>query len=196
VTTPGGTSATSPKDVFEYTPVPPPTVTKLSRNKGTAAGGTTVIITGTNLSEETAVNFGATSATQVTVTSATSITAITPAENPGIVAVTVTTPSGTSTGTVSSANEYAYTPAITKLTPRNGTALGGTVVQVEGAGFAIGKTATAFMFDTTAATSAECTSASKCTVVAPAHAPGKVAVRATVNEQSSPEAGSAEFSYT
>ncbi len=63
--------------------VPAPTVTSVSPNNGSAAGGTTITITGTNLTGATAVKFGATAATSFTVNSATSITAISPAEGAG-----------------------------------------------------------------------------------------------------------------
>ena len=61
VTTPGGTSATSAAD--EYTYIPAPTVSKVEPTSGPAAGGTTVTITGTNLTGASEVKFGATKAT-------------------------------------------------------------------------------------------------------------------------------------
>ena len=51
VTTPGGTSATSPADEFTY--VAAPTVTSINPTSGPTAGGTTVTVTGTNLSGAT-----------------------------------------------------------------------------------------------------------------------------------------------
>jgi hypothetical protein len=76
VTTPGGTSATSAADKYTY--IPAPTVTALDVTSGPAAGGTTVVITGINLSGATAVKFGAVSA-DFTVDSATQITVTVPA---------------------------------------------------------------------------------------------------------------------
>ena len=67
VTTPGGTSATSPADQFTY--VAAPTVTGLSPTSGPAAGGTLVTITGTGFTGATAVDFGTTPATSFTVVS-------------------------------------------------------------------------------------------------------------------------------
>ena len=59
VTTPGGTSAANPPgDQFTYNAAAP-TVTAVSPNNGPEAGGTSVTITGTNLSGATAVHFGA-----------------------------------------------------------------------------------------------------------------------------------------
>ena len=96
--------------------VPAPTVTAVSPTSGSA--GTSVTITGTNLSGATAVKFGSTSATSFTVTSSTSITATAPAGT-GTVDITVTTANGTSaTGTASkftyalpTAAEYAVNAA-------------------------------------------------------------------------------------
>jgi hypothetical protein len=73
-----------------------PTVTSLATTSGPTAGGTTVVITGTNLSAATGVKFGTTSATGLTANTATSITVTAPAGSAGTVDVTVTTAGGTS----------------------------------------------------------------------------------------------------
>jgi hypothetical protein len=104
VTTPGGTSATSAADQFTY--VAAPTVTSVSPTSGATAGGTTVVITGTNLAGATAVTFGATAATGYTVNSATQITATAPVVSAGTVNVRVTTVGGTSA--TSASNQYTY----------------------------------------------------------------------------------------
>ena len=54
VTTPAGTSAVSPADVFTYAP----TVTGVSPISGSVFGGFLVVITGTNLANATGVHFG------------------------------------------------------------------------------------------------------------------------------------------
>jgi hypothetical protein len=77
-------------------PPKPPTVTRVSPKSGPATGGTAVTITGTNFSTPATVEFGGTSATEVTVNSATSITAVSPAGAVGPVDVVVTTAAGTS----------------------------------------------------------------------------------------------------
>ena len=86
-----------------------PTVTGLSPATGPTAGGTSVIITGTNFTGASAVKFGTASATPVTVNSATSITVPAPAGSAGTVDVTVTATGGTSATT--SADRYTYTTA-------------------------------------------------------------------------------------
>ncbi len=79
VTTPAGTSATSSADQFTYTTAAAPTVTGLSPTTGPTAGGTLVTITGTGFTGATAVDFGTTPATNLTVVNDTSITADSPA---------------------------------------------------------------------------------------------------------------------
>lgn len=103
---------------------PNPTVTGLSPSVGTTAGGTSVVVTGTNFSGATAVSFGGTNATGFAVNSATQITATAPAGSAGVVNVTVTTANGTSA--TGAANQYTYStpptaPAVTA--PSNGSTL-------------------------------------------------------------------------
>jgi hypothetical protein len=62
---------------------PPAVVTKVVPKMGPVGGGTTVTITGTDLSGAAAVKFGSISASSFTVNSATSITAVSPAELAG-----------------------------------------------------------------------------------------------------------------
>ena len=109
VTVPGGTSATSPADLFTYEPGP--SVTAVTPVTSLLAGGTPVSITGTNFtgalsSGAAGVMFGTTAATSFTVNSATSITATAPAETAATVDITVTTPAGTSS--TSSADQFSY----------------------------------------------------------------------------------------
>src|SRR5437879_3498832 len=73
---------------FGGTPMP------ISPNQGSTAGGTTVSITGVNLSGASAVRFGSKPAT-ITANTATSVTVTSPS-GAGVVDVTVTTPGGTS----------------------------------------------------------------------------------------------------
>ena len=89
-----GTSAISSPDRFTYFAAP--TVSNASANFDSIAGGTSIVITGTNLTGTTQVDFGSVPAASFTVDSRTQITAIDPEQVPGIVDVTVTTPGGTS----------------------------------------------------------------------------------------------------
>ncbi|MBR0899398.1 IPT/TIG domain-containing protein [Bradyrhizobium tropiciagri] len=110
VTTAAGTSATSAADQFSYTSAP--TVTAIAPATGPAAGGTSVAITGTNLTGATAVKFGATNAASFTVNSATSITATSPAGS-GTVDIMVTTAVGTSA--TSAADRFTFAVATTQI---------------------------------------------------------------------------------
>ena len=84
-------------------------------------------ITGTGFTGATAVDFGTTAATNLTVVSDTTITADSPAGT-GTVDVTVTTPAGTSP--TSPADQFTFVaaaaPTVTGLSPTTGPAAGGT----------------------------------------------------------------------
>jgi hypothetical protein len=67
----------------------------VSPNIGTELGGTTVTLTGTHFSQATQVKFGTKVATNLTVISADSISVTTPANAPGVVDVSIISPSGT-----------------------------------------------------------------------------------------------------
>lgn len=190
----GGTSEGS-DEMFKTVSATAPTVSNVNPTSGATAGGTSVSITGTNFSGATAVKFGSTSATSFTVKTATTITAVSPAEAAGTVDVTVTTSGGTSA--ISSKDHFKFLPTVTGLSPNTGSKAGGTRVTVSGTGFAPGSTATVFKFGTTKGTSVNCTSTTECTVVAPAHAVGKVDVKATVNKASSAKNAPADqFTYS
>ncbi|MFJ7200668.1 MULTISPECIES: IPT/TIG domain-containing protein [unclassified Streptomyces] len=116
----------------------------ISPNQGSTGGGTTVTITGTNLSGATAVHFGSKLAT-ITANTATSVTAISPS-GAGTVNVTVTTPGGTSNPL---AFFYVGAPFKSGLSPVSGVTAGGNVVTINGTGLS---TATAVNFGTVSAT--------------------------------------------
>jgi alpha-tubulin suppressor-like RCC1 family protein len=181
VTTPSGTSPAGPADHFVY--VPPPAMTKLSPKIGSAAGGTSVSITGVNFTGVTAVKFGSTEAASFTVNSSTSITAVSPAQPAGAIEVSVSTEFGTTAPTAS--DHYKVAPAITGVSPNGGSVAGGTSVTVTGVGFATGETGTTISFGTTRGKSVNCASSTECTVLAPAHAAGTVDVTALVNKVTS-----------
>ena len=75
VTSPGGTSPTSPADEFTYAPI----VASLTPKFGPAAGGTPVTLSGSNFTGATEVDFGTTAATNLTVVNDTTITVDSPA---------------------------------------------------------------------------------------------------------------------
>ncbi len=90
VTAPGGSNAAN--TLFTYDVAP--TVTAATPSSGSAAGGTSVTITGTGFTGATGVTFGVVMATGVTVVNDTTINCTTPAGSAGAVSVVVTTPGG------------------------------------------------------------------------------------------------------
>jgi len=117
---------------------PAPTVTGISPNTGTTAGGTPVTITGTGFLSGATLTIGA-AATNVTVVNNTTITALTtPANAPGLVDVVVTN-SDTQSGTLTGGFTYQNPPpTITSISPNSGTSAGGTPVTISGSGFLSG----------------------------------------------------------
>ena len=107
VTTPLGTSATSPADIFYYSSAAS-SVTGVTPNSGPPGGGTMVMITGNGFDPNgpILVRFGAIAATSITVNSTTMITATSPPGS-GTVDVTVVTPGGLSA--TSPADQFTYT---------------------------------------------------------------------------------------
>jgi hypothetical protein len=171
VITPGGRDIATTDYTF-VTPVP--TITSFTPTSGSTNGGTTVTITGTNLTGASAVKFGTATATIVTVTS-TTIRAKTRAHAAGAIAISVTTPGGTTT----SATDYKFVatvPTITAFTPTSGPTTGGTTVTVSGTNLT---GASAVKFGTTPATSITVTSATTIKAKTKAHAAGTVAISVT-----------------
>ncbi|MCW3028844.1 MAG: hypothetical protein JWN81_2055 [Solirubrobacterales bacterium] len=168
-----------------------PTVRKVQPNAGPGTGGTTVNISGTNFTGATAVKFGSNNATSFTVKSAISIAAKSPAGS-GVVDVTVATPGGiSSTG---SADQFAYLPVVTAVSPISGPVDGGTTVNITGVDFT---GAVAVAFGSTAASSFTVNSATSITAVSPAGAvAGNVHVRVTTPEGTSPASPNDTFKYT
>jgi hypothetical protein len=162
----------------------PPTIKKVAPATGSAGGGTAVTLTGTGFTGATAVMFGSTGSSSFVVNSATSITARSPEQAPGVVALQVTTPAGTS---APSKGHYTVTPTVTAVSPSGGTNAGGAAVTITGSGFAVGANTTVVMFGPTPASEVTCSTVTTCTLVTPAHANGKVDVKATVNGVTSPK---------
>ncbi|MGO8963527.1 MAG: DUF5047 domain-containing protein [Mycobacterium sp.] len=92
-----------------------PTVSSVFPATGVLAGGTSVVITGTNFTGVTAVEFGSTNATSYTVNSSTQITAVSPSGSAGTVNITVTTAGGTSGTGIG--NQFIYSNTVTPTIP-------------------------------------------------------------------------------
>ncbi len=171
-----------------------PVLTSISPSSGTQAGGTTVTVTGKNLTGATAVTFGAVPGTHVTPVSATEVTVVSPAGT-GPVNVSVTTPGGTSTPT--SKDTFTYlpgspTPTVTGVSPSSGSTAGGTTVTITGTNLA---GATAVKFGTKAGT-VTADSASSITVTNPTGSVGNVDVTVTTSNGTSAISPADKFAYT
>jgi hypothetical protein len=149
---------------YSYAITAPPVVASFTPT--TALTGTTVTITGTDLSGATSVKFGGTAAASFTVVSPTSITAVVGAGASG--SITVTTAAGTSSLT---GFTYIPTPTISSFTPLSNAA--GATVTITGTNFT---NATAVKFGGTPATSFTVNSATSITAVVASGASGSVSV--------------------
>jgi IPT/TIG domain len=123
VTNSNGLSASLPSG-FTYAPAP--TVTSVSPNTGSTAGGTAITITGTNFVTGATVTFGSTAATSVVVVNSTTVTATSPAGSAGAVTLTVTNP-GNQSGSLSSAFTYVVPAGITAPGNFSGALMGTSV---------------------------------------------------------------------
>ena len=164
----GGTS-----NGLSFTYIGPPVVGANGLNPafGPVGGGTTVVITGTNLAGTTAVDFGANPATIVGTPTATTITVTDPASTTGPGPVSVTITALGVTATAAEVFTYVAVPTINLngIVPDAGPIAGGTPVTITGSGFA-GPTSVAF--GANAATSVVVVSATQITAVSPASTTG------------------------
>jgi Autotransporter beta-domain/IPT/TIG domain len=192
VTGAAGTSATSAADKFTYNAAiaAAPTVTAVSPNGGPSNSGISVVITGTNFTGATAVNFGANAAPSFTVNSATSITATSP-NGTGTVDITVTTPGGTSATSTADHFTYSALPTVTNVSPASGLPGGGSAVTITGVNLS---GATAVKFGVTPAASFTVNGPTSITATSPAGT-GTVDVTVTTPSGTSATSGADQFSY-
>ncbi|MFA7296399.1 MAG: IPT/TIG domain-containing protein [Dehalococcoidia bacterium] len=153
------------------------TVSGVTPNVGTSAGGSIVTVTGTGFQPNAAVLFGLLPATNVTVVGPSQITATTPANTVAVgpVSVTVVNPGGAS-GALTSAYTYGVSTnplSVTSIAPISGSVNGGTVVTVNGTGLS---SVSSVQFGGVPGTSLSVVSDSKVTVVTPARSAGPVAL--------------------
>jgi sugar lactone lactonase YvrE len=189
VTTGNGTSIVAPADKYAYTS--DSTVSALNPSSGPAAGGNTVTITGTTLSNASAVSFGGTPATSFSVLGPTQIGAVAPPGTAGTVDVTVTTPGGTSVTNPGDEYTYVAAPTVSGLSPNAGPPVGGTGVTITGTGFT---GATAVSFGTASAASFTVTSGTSITATSPAGS-GTVDVKVTTSGGTSATGAADGFTY-
>ena len=189
VTTPFGTSAVNSNDQFTYGVTP--SITGISPNVGTTAGGTGVTITGTNFNGASALNFGGIAASY-TVNSNTQITATSPAASAGTIDVTVSTPFGTSVINANDQFTYGTVPTVTGVSPNAGTTAGGTAVTITGTNFS---GATLVAFGGASAASYTVISATQITAISAAASAGIVDITVTTPGGTSATNSNDRFTY-
>ncbi|MGI9188202.1 MAG: IPT/TIG domain-containing protein [Gaiellales bacterium] len=186
VATPAGMATKSA--AFAYA-ASAPAITGVSPSSGAISGGTTITITGADLTGTSSVTVGGVLATGVTVVSATQVTARVPAHAAGTVAVALATPAGAT----SSAGAFAYVapPTIAGVSPSSGMTSGGTTITITGADL----TGTSNVaMGGLPVTSFTVVSGARVTAVTPAHAAGTVAVSLTTPGGTTTSVGA--FTYT
>ena len=190
VTATGGISANTINDNFTY--VAAPAIASVSPSSGPTAGGTSVVITGTDFTGVTSVSFGGTAASSYTVDSATQITATSPAAAAGQVDIAVTATGGSSANTINDNFTYVAAPAIASVSPNTGPTAGGTSVVISGTDFT---GVSAVSFGETAASSFTVDSATQITATSPAGAAGQVDIAVTAIGDSSANTANDNFTY-
>jgi hypothetical protein len=196
VTTPQGTSSTTPVSTNQFTYVTGPTIQDVTPPVGPTTGGTDVTIAGQGFVCPCGVTFGGI-AVPVTVDSSTELTVVAPGpEAPGTVPIVVTNADSTTTPADPVA-QYTYAnqaPIVEAVSPATGTQ--GTVVTIVGTKFKTQpKGSTTVAFGSVAATVVKVTN-TKITVDAPAGT-GTVDVTVTdPNGTSSISQPADEFTYT
>jgi hypothetical protein len=157
--------------------VSPPTVNAAAPNRGPVAGGTVVVITGSDFQMGATVRFGATLATNVMFNSSMQLTATTPAGTAGAADIVVTNPDGQSdTLTGGFVYELPPAPVVNGISPSSGPTAGGTMVTITGANFVMGATV---RIGGTLATNVMFASSTQLTATTPAGAAGDAAVQVT-----------------
>ncbi len=112
-----------------------PVITAISSTCGPTSGGTSVILTGQNFTNATAVDFGFNAASFLIINNDTQIIAVSPSGTAGTANITVTAPGGPSEPSAASQFTYVPTPTVASLNPSAGCATGGTTVTITGANF-------------------------------------------------------------
>jgi hypothetical protein len=127
VTGPEGTSADNVDARFTYAP----TISSISPDHGSAAGGSEVTLTGTGFLSATGVTFNGIAGTGLSASSDTSLVVTVPASSVGgPIEVVVETAKGSS-----AAATYTYGPVVDSITPTHGPQAGGDEVVISGTGF-------------------------------------------------------------
>ncbi|NGM51977.1 autotransporter domain-containing protein [Caulobacter sp. 602-2] len=164
----------------------PPTISGLSPNEGSTAGGTSVTLAGQNFLGASVTVDGVT--VTPTTHNDTTIVFTTPAHAAGLVSVAVTTTGGTAMSSFT----YVAPPTVTSVTPNAGPLTSGTSVTLAGTNFL---NASAVAFGGTPAVGFVVNGASQITAVAPGGSAGTVNVRVTTVGGTSATAVANQYTY-
>ncbi len=167
----------------------------MTASSGPTAGGTAVVIRGSDLAGVTSVHFGGVAATAVSYNAGLQVVdATSPASAVrGAVDVTVTTANGTSAGDGFDRFDYVG-PEVTTLVPPAGAPSGGVSIRIGGGGFS---GATAVHFGTASAERFSVVSDSEITALSPAGRNGTVVdVTVTTSLGTSPKFARDHFKFT
>jgi hypothetical protein len=157
-------------------PAPTPTVTSISKSSGPVAGGTKLVVHGTDLTGVQAVYFGAIRATGIKPLSAYRVQVVVPGHSAKVISVRVATDHGTSATTSHARFSYVLRPTVTAVQADIGPAAGGTTVTVTGTDFT---GATRVRFGDSRGTALHVLSKTRLRVTAPPHDAGPVDVVVT-----------------
>ena len=171
-----------------------PSVTGVNPISGPTGGGTSVTITGSNLTGTTAVAFGGHPALSFAVVDAAHISAVDPPGTAGEVDVTVTTPAGTTAASPADRFYYGAGPApqpiVTGVSPPTGSTTGGDHVAITGSGLTDGTVT----FGSAAATGVTCTD-TQCNVTTPPGSLGTVDITVSGTGGTSAVTTADQFTY-
>jgi len=158
---------------------PAPTLSSVTPNIGSVAGGTTVTLIGSGFFEDALVRFGNTLISNPTVVSSTQITLTVPAHVAGTVDVRVFNADG-QVATLAGGYTYEYpAPTVSSVSPATGLTTGGSSVTITGTNFRGGATV---KFGSASATGVTVHSATQITATSPSGSAGAVSVTVTNND--------------
>ena len=166
-----------------------PSLSSISPQGGSLAGGTFITIDGTGFLVGASVTVGGGTCSGATI-SPTQITCYTPGGSAGVKSIIVSNPDSQS-ATLSSSYTYQNAPTVTSVTPSGGALGGGTAVTITGTGFLSGATVG---FGGSACTGLNVASSTSITCVTTSHTTGAVSVQ-VINTDNQFDGLAAAFSY-
>jgi IPT/TIG domain len=192
----GGSSPTTPVDLFTYEAAP--SVTAVTQVPTSVIGGTPITITGTNFSPDATVTVGVDPATEVVVTSTTTITAVVsaaPSAGAGTYDVVVTDGGGSSPTSPVDDFTYEAAPSVTGISQVPTSATGGTSITITGTSFYPDATVTVGVDPATDVVVTSTTTITAVVPAAPSAGAGTYDVVVTDGGGSSPTSPVDDFTY-